>query len=79
MEKQEKTESQKVFKILHKTTSKINFWDRIRVLFGKPVKTTSVISVDKEVTVIESKAVSYVPKFFNHADRQQKKIINQNN
>ena len=71
MEKQEKTESQKVFKILHKTTSKINFWDRIRVLFGKPV--------DKEVTVIESKAVSYVPKFFNHADRQQKKIINQNN
>lgn len=53
------------FGITHNVTITIDLWDRIRVLFGKPIKYLGAIQVDRAVRILgDDGGNAWVPKFF---------------
>ncbi len=52
----DKKEAPKHFCIFHNVSGKLSFKSRLQILFIGYIKIDSIITVDKEVTVISSKA-----------------------
>lgn len=58
----EKDKANTPFKIYHKTYHSFTFLDRIKILFGAPMRTESEICVDGEVEIIKSEAAVRIGK-----------------
>lgn len=51
--------------IYHTTTAKFTFWDRVRILFGKPLTiSSSIYTKNTEILVSGSEAITSVEPFF---------------